>query len=132
MGKTFDQLFLDRLSVIAGKLETEGVSTDDDDDEGADDALAPREFVALHRQHLEAFARIVDLLAHEYGLGDADQLPDERLTSLVDESIGYIETWSEAEIEDVPPYARTPLQRLLKEHHEIGEAICDLRDMDEP
>jgi hypothetical protein len=31
-------------------------------------------------------------------------------------------------MEDGPVRAKTPLQRLLKEHYELGEAILDIED----
>jgi hypothetical protein len=64
---------------------------------------------------------IRQLLAVDLGIKDQEELSDE-----ADE---VIDRWAEdAEMQDQPPEPSTPLQRLLKEHYELGEQILNIQD----
>jgi hypothetical protein len=69
-------------------------------------------YSATAERHAAKFQEIVDLV----------DLPAEEVEELV-------ENWEEADIDNpsgVP--AKTPLQVLLAEHHELGEELLDLLD----
>ena len=74
----------------------------------------------LHKLRDAKFEEIRQLLKAELGI-DGQQLTDEAEEAT--------DRWMEdAETQDREPSQTTPLQRLLKEHYELGEQIIDIQD----
>jgi hypothetical protein len=101
---------------------------DDDDDDAV--PLSPEEAserAELHRQRDAKMDEIVALIASQLGHGDITSLtPDQREAIEAEEAE---ERWmEEAEMADPPVEPTTPLQRLLREHHDLGEMILDIED----
>jgi hypothetical protein len=96
-------------------------------DEDALRAFTPEEraqLQALHQQLDDKFNELACFLAKQLGFADTD--PQTR-----EEAEQAIERWEEdAEMKRgvTPPKPTGELQRLLSEHHEIGEWIMNIRD----
>jgi len=76
--------------------------------------------MSLEKMGDAKFQEICQLLAVELGLSG------ERLTN---EAEVAIKRWEEtAEMQGILPAPSSPLQKLLKEHYEIGEHILDAED----
>ena len=76
----------------------------------------------------EKFEAIAELLASERGYGPVNTLAPIKRAELAAEVQDAIDEWSEAEVEDNPPQAKTRFQQLLAEYREIEEQILDARD----
>jgi hypothetical protein len=76
----------------------------------------------LHQQLDNKFDEIASFLARQLGFADSDP----RAREEAEEAISRWEEDTEMEINPISPTGT--LQRLLSEHHSIGEQIMDIRD----
>jgi hypothetical protein len=141
---SYSEAFLDRLSAIVHRIDAEDMPPDDDLDgeaeddediaeahqnEGGDIDAAEKEMAELRRRHWLAFVGIVDHLAQRYHLGPIDQLPDDRLERIARDAVECADAWdAEVDMENRTIEAPTPLQELLKLHHDIGLNILNIED----
>jgi len=78
------------------------------------------------------FREIADLIAVSLGYGSFDALGAEEKLAVELETREAIERWEEiAEMMMPSVEPKNSLQKLLREHHDIGEAILDIRDEEE-
>ena len=132
MDHQFSDGLLERISRVAAAAEAEGFEAGSlgalflrlrlrAPAAGGPDTGLP-EIDALYRDRREAFARILQHLAGQYGCGDIEASSDQRLAALASEASDLVDRWDEDEpVEGWKP--ETELQRLLAAHHEVGEAI---------
>ncbi len=102
-----------------------------DDDERL--TLTPEEaeqISHLTKQLGAKFGEIMQELANQYGLGGVVETdPDgPQIRWLKREAEEAAENWEEADAQPCPPTPTTPLQKLLAEHHELGEQILDIQE----
>lgn len=70
----------------------------------------------IERQRRVVFSQMAALLKRENPQGESD----EALAKLIDD-------WAQAEVDHVSGLeAKTPLEKLLKQHHDLGEDIMDV------
>lgn len=99
-----------------------------------DDGLKPTpeeaaKLAELHRQRGAKMDEIVALLAWRLGYGDPATLSADQRDAIETEAEQVVDRWMEdAEMADPPSEPTTPLQRLLREHHDLGEMILDIQD----
>jgi hypothetical protein len=89
------------------------------------------ELEKLLRAHTAKFDEICALLAAEHGeVPNPANLSDARRKQNAQEAERLIELWDGETLAnwDLEKKATTDLRLLLKEHHEIGQQILDLRD----
>lgn len=70
---------------------------------------------AIERQRQVVFDQMAALVGQEGSRDDTDQT----LKKLIND-------WAQAEVDDVGLKANTPLETLLKQHHDFGEDIMDV------
>jgi hypothetical protein len=74
------------------------------------------------------FREIATMIAADLGYGAFGELDPKRRAALELEAEEAILRWEhDAEMQMQPIEPKTPLQRLLREHHDIGETILDIR-----
>jgi hypothetical protein len=70
----------------------------------------------IEGQRLTVFAQMAALLRHENPQDEGD----EALQKMID-------NWAQAEVDHVSGVqAKTPLEKLLKQHHDLGEDLMDV------
>jgi hypothetical protein len=83
----------------------------------------------LETQRAAKFQEIEAIIAWRLGYGALDGLTPEQKSAVKAEAEQAIDQWEEtAEMEMPPIEPSTPLQALLREHHEICEQILDIQD----
>jgi hypothetical protein len=78
-----------------------------------------RKLVKLHKLQGAKFDELRDLISTKLGVKDA--------TVIVDEAEQVIEEWADAAMDNLDK-PKTPLQHLLQELYDLGEAVLDIRD----
>jgi hypothetical protein len=86
------------------------------------------QYAELQAKRATKFDQICELVRKQLGYKSLDKLSDQEHQQVIEEAEELAENWDEASLEDWNLLARTELQRLLAEHHEIGEQIVDLQD----
>jgi len=87
------------------------------------------EVAELHRRRDAKMDEIVALLALELGYGSIANLTVEQRQSIEAEAEEAEERWMEdADMADPPIVSTTPLQRLLRDHHDLGELILNIQE----
>jgi hypothetical protein len=80
----------------------------------------------LYRAHAAKFDEICASLAVAYGENtNPANLSDAHSDEIVEEAKRLIENWDMATVDNQNLEAKTKLQHLLAEHHELGERILD-------
>jgi hypothetical protein len=84
----------------------------------------------LHRAHVAKFDELCTLYASHLGYSsNPTELSDEQWEQIAEEVEELTENWDEAPcFDDWDLKPKTEMQRLLAEHHEIGESILDQQD----
>jgi hypothetical protein len=94
--------------------------------------LSPAEIAVradLHKQRNQAMDQVIAVIARDLGYGDVASLTPDQRDAVEGEAEDAEERWSrDAEIADPVIEPRTPLQRLLKQYHDFGQAIFDLSE----
>jgi hypothetical protein len=94
--------------------------------------LSPAEAAArsdLHRRRNKTMDEIIAMIARDLGYGGVTSLTPDQRDSVEDEAEDAEERWSKTtEMADPVPDPTTPLQRLLKQYHDLGQAILDLSE----
>jgi hypothetical protein len=84
----------------------------------------------LERERVAKLREIATLIARDLGYGSFDILADRERLDVQQEAEDAINKWEQAvELELSPPEPKGPLQVLLREYHDICEAILDEDDM---
>ena len=111
--------------------------TDNMDDDAEDEMTPPddlpepgrSQYIELSNRRRAKLDEAVSLLAFRYSLGEPANLPAGKLEELRDEVEELLENWDGADIDSVAGVeARTPLQLVLKDCHELGEQMMDVVD----
>jgi hypothetical protein len=83
----------------------------------------------LHKQRNLTMEQVIAVIARDLGYGDVASLTPDQRDAVESEAEDAEERWSrDAEIADPAIEPRTPLQRLLKQYHDFGQAIFDLSE----
>jgi hypothetical protein len=94
--------------------------------------LSPAEIAAradLHQQRNQIMDQVIAVIARDLGYGDVARLTPNQRDAVEEEAEDAEERWSMgAEMADPAIEPRTPLQRLLKQYHNLGQAILDLSE----
>jgi hypothetical protein len=117
--------------IVVDEDDEMGDEENEDEDEGDDSNLTEEEKATvddLTRQLSAKFDEIVGELAKARGIDDISALSAEQMATLRSEAEDECDRWSEREIEDAPPEPKTRLERLLREHYEVGELIMSIED----
>jgi hypothetical protein len=80
----------------------------------------------LQAEHGAKFDQICELVRKRLGYRKLSKLSDEERRQVVEEAEELTENWDRAVVEDRELQAKTKLQKLLAEHHEIGERLLTL------
>ena len=91
-------------------------------------------FYQKHQIDKQRQAKWEQMLAHlcdEYDLGPLSDLSDDRRQELEGELEDHVDQWNETEpVSGHRP--STPFQKMLAEHHELGEQLLDILDDENP
>ena len=83
----------------------------------------------LYEKRWAKMQSVVECIASQLGHGSIAGLDDGSLGEVVEDAVDAIDNWYyDAEMEMPAPEAKTPLQRLLADHHELGEQIQNIQD----
>jgi hypothetical protein len=84
---------------------------------------------ALEAERAAQFHKMADVVAGELGLGEYSTLTPEQKERVDDRVEELIEQWNQTETLSGPhSVVRTALQTLLRQHHQTGESILEIRD----
>ena len=85
----------------------------------------------IDKQRQAKWAQMLAHLCDEYDIGPLSDLSDDRRQELEDELEEHVEQWNETE--PVSRHVATlPFQKMLAEHHELGEQLLDILDDENP
>ena len=88
-----------------------------------------RQLNDLYEKRWVKLCSVVECIASELGRGNIAGLDDGTLREVLQDALDAIDNWGgEAEMQMPPAGAKTPLQRLLADHHELGVQILDIQD----
>jgi hypothetical protein len=85
----------------------------------------------LYALQAAKFQEIADLIAVSLDYGSFHGLGAEQKLAVQQETREAIERWEVAEMMMPSVEPNTSLQKLLREHHDIGEMILNIRDEEE-
>ena len=99
-------------------------------EENGGDSNAARQRLGRARQECnQAFARILQYIADQYGMGPVERLDGLALTEIARDTFAATENWlDEVEMRACRITLHTPLQALLEAHCRLDEALLALHD----
>jgi hypothetical protein len=142
--KIFDDAFQTRLAVTIRAVEQEALEPNDPQpleaedyeaiydayqESGGDPIAARKQIAGARAQCDQAFSRILQFIADQYGFGAIEGLGDDALKDVARDGVNAAECWMEdVEMHDRAAKRDGPLQLLLKTHYQFNEAMFDMRD----